>query len=91
MASSYPQSLDSFETHQDNVAEVIHAEDVNNIGQAVGAVQTVLGINPQGTELTVAARLEALEAGGGGGVPDEIDGGDPTSTFDGTEIDGGTP
>lgn len=89
MASSYPTALDSFETHADGVEEVIHAQDVNDIGQAVGAVQTVLGINPQGDELTVAARFDALEAGGI--VPGDIDGGDPTSTYTGTDIDGGTP
>lgn len=32
--------------------------------------------------------LEAVATGGGGG---EIDGGDPSSTFDDDDIDGGTP
>jgi hypothetical protein len=40
----------------------------------------------------VLTRLTALEVTGGSGGPvNGIDGGDPSSTFDGTDIDGGTP
>ena len=49
MASSYPGALDSFTAKVDNVDDVLAAH-VNDLQNAVVAVETELGTNPAGTE-----------------------------------------
>jgi len=62
MSSVYPGGLDSFSTsHQDNVNEIIHAGDINNLADAVNKIEAALGIDPFGVYATVLARLNILE------------------------------
>ncbi|MBK8168299.1 MAG: hypothetical protein IPK64_20310 [bacterium] len=69
MASTYPGSLDSFDTiasdkkTSDAVGGRTHRDMHNDLGDAIEAVQTELGANPSGSDATVAARLTAIEAG----------------------------
>lgn len=62
MASSYPGGLDSFSTKVDNVDKVMAAH-VNDMQNAIVAVQGELGLNPAGPSATVAALLESLVTG----------------------------
>ena len=61
MATNYPGSIDSFTNpvSTDTLASVPHAAQHDNINDAVKAVETTLGVNPQGSYATVAARLAA--------------------------------
>ena len=63
MSSSYPAGLDSFTTKVNGV-DVPDASHVNDLQDAVEAIETELGVNPAGIEATVSARIAALEAGG---------------------------
>lgn len=53
----------------------MYAEDLRFLGDEITAIETTLGLNPQGVRASVAARLDAIEAeiasggGGGGGEP----------------------
>ena len=68
MASSYPGSLDSFDTiasdkkTSDAVGGRTHRQMHNDLGDAIEAVQTELGTDPAGSFSTVKARLDALVA-----------------------------
>jgi hypothetical protein len=66
MATQYPNSLDNFinPTASDtlNSATVPHADQHANLNDAVEAMQTVLGINPAGSHLTVKDRIISTEA-----------------------------
>ena len=57
MATSYPSSLDNFinPTATDSLSSgaVPHAEQHSNLNDALEAVQTVLGILPAGSFLTI--------------------------------------
>jgi hypothetical protein len=56
MASTYPTSLDSFPiSHVDDAGEVIHAQTVNDLADAVNKVETELGTNPSGSLSTISA------------------------------------
>jgi len=48
MATDYPAAIDSFDTHVDNVDDVM-AADVNDLNDAVVAIETELGIQPRHT------------------------------------------
>lgn len=61
--SNYPDGFDSFPVHSDGVGEVIHASTLNNLQDAIAAIQAALGLNPQGTHGTVADRLKNLDGG----------------------------
>lgn len=74
MPSSYPTSLDSWAINkQDDVDTVTgvdagtttnvgdHAAHHNNLADAVNKIETELGINPSGTNATVASRFSATE------------------------------
>jgi hypothetical protein len=65
MASSYPGALDSFTnptaTDSLNDPTVPHATQHADANDAIEAIQATLGIDPQGTEATVDARIGALE------------------------------
>ena len=66
MATSYPSSLDNFinPTATDSLSSgvVPHAEQHANLNDALEAVQTVLGILPAGSFLTIKDRIAASEA-----------------------------
>lgn len=69
MPTKYPTSIDGnseLPLTTDNVTKV-QASVVNNIRGAVFAIERELGLEPSGTFSTVRARLDALEAGNGGG------------------------
>jgi hypothetical protein len=66
MATSYPSSLDNFinPTATDSLSSgvVPHAEQHANLNDAIEAVQTVLGILPAGSFLTIKDRIAASES-----------------------------
>lgn len=58
--SVYPSAFDAFPAHVDSdgvTREVIHASDINALGDAIVAIQTELGLLPRGTAPTVADRI----------------------------------
>jgi hypothetical protein len=66
MATNYPNSLDVLinPTVNDtlNSVTVPHHEQHANLNDAMEAVQTVLGLNPAGSHLTIKDRIAASEA-----------------------------
>lgn len=66
MASSYPGGLDAFTnpTASDTLdsATVPHADQHSNANDAIEAIESTLGVNPQGGSATVVARLTALDS-----------------------------
>jgi hypothetical protein len=66
MSTSYPSSLDDFinPTINDtlNSTTVPHHQQHANLNDAMEAVQTVLGLNPAGSFLTIKDRISASEA-----------------------------
>lgn len=63
---AYPTSLDNLATNYlgtDQADVVDHAGMHNDVNEAVNAVEAELGTTPSGSEATVAARLDAIEAG----------------------------
>ncbi|RMD64982.1 hypothetical protein D6833_03605 [Candidatus Parcubacteria bacterium] len=56
MATNYPAGLDSFTTKTDGVDEVV-AADVNNLQDAVAAIEAELGTDPAGSVTDVKTRL----------------------------------
>lgn len=78
--TNYPGAIDEFRVTQ-NIPGVLYnaddtktvfAEDTNNHSDAIVAIETTLGANPQGDYETVADRLAA--GGGGGGAWEYVDG-----------------
>jgi hypothetical protein len=65
MAVQYPNSLDNFvnpsPTDTLNSATVPHAQQHTDLNDAVEAIQTVLGISPAGSHLTVKDRIIQAE------------------------------
>jgi hypothetical protein len=61
VSTSYPTGLDSFSEKTDNVDHV-NAADVNNLQDAIAAVEAELGVNPSSSAATVTARLSALDS-----------------------------
>ena len=65
MASNYPSGLDSFTNPAgtDNLSAGIgHAAQHANANDAIEAIESTLGLNPQGASATVKARFDAIEA-----------------------------
>jgi hypothetical protein len=66
MATNYPNSLDVLinPTVNDalNSVTVPHHQQHANLNDAMEAVQTILGINPAGSHLTIKDRMQASEA-----------------------------
>jgi hypothetical protein len=56
MATDYPGAIDSFSTKTDEVTDVM-AADVNDLQDAVEAIETELGADPAGTAADVKTRL----------------------------------
>lgn len=71
MASDYPGALDTFSNPTSstpmNDGTTPHAAQHADANDAIEAIQATLGVDPQGSESTVADRIAALEGGGGGG------------------------
>ena len=66
MATNYPNSLDVLinptATDTLNSGVVPHHQQHANINDAMEAVQTILGVNPSGSYLTIKDRIAASEA-----------------------------
>jgi len=66
MASSFPGGLDNFTnpTASDALdsATVPHADQHANANDAIEAIESTLGVNPQGGSATVVARLDAVDS-----------------------------
>ena len=66
MTTNYPNQLDVLinptATDKLNSTTVPHHQQHANLNDAVEAVQTVLGLNPAGSHLTVKDRIVAAEA-----------------------------
>jgi len=66
MATNYPNSLDTLQnpTATDTLDSptVPHHEQHSNANDAIEAIQTVLGISPAGSHLTVKDRIAAAES-----------------------------
>ena len=81
MASSFPGGLDNFTnpTATDTLdsATVPHADQHANANDAIEAIESTLGVNPQGSSATVVARLTALDSTVAGKAP--ATGIDPTA------------
>lgn len=65
MATQYPNSLDNFVNPNPNdklnSATVPHSQQHTDLNDAVEALQTVLGVNPAGSHLTVKDRIINVE------------------------------
>jgi hypothetical protein len=65
MATNYPNSLDILEnptsTDRLNSTSVPHHKQHADANDAIEAIQTVLGVNPAGSHLTVKDRIISLE------------------------------
>jgi hypothetical protein len=72
--SDYPTDLDTFTnpSPSDPRTSPSHAGQHADINDAMTAVQGTLGLDPQGSEATVAARIAAIEAAGGDVATDAI-------------------
>lgn len=66
--SDYPGGIDAFTAKEDGAGHYVFADYFNTLQDAVVAVQTALGVNPQGSYDDVAARLDDGGGGGGGGA-----------------------
>lgn len=66
MAIQYPAALDNFinpsSTDTLNSVTVPHHQQHSDLNDAVEAIQTVMGINPAGSHLTVKDRMIAIES-----------------------------
>ena len=66
MASKYPTEFDVFTNPSPaqplNSTTVPHANQHSNANDAIRAIQSTLGIKPQGAAATVEARIAAIEA-----------------------------
>lgn len=64
MPSNYPGALDTLTnpTSSDYQDTVPHAELHEDLNDGIEAVQATLGVDPQGAEATLVARLNALDA-----------------------------
>lgn len=69
MSTNYPNSQDSYTIHQDNVGEDISGADVNNLQDAVRALETEVGYGTgQPTSSATANTLMKRDANGGSNV-----------------------
>jgi hypothetical protein len=65
VATNYPGSIDSLTNPSagDALTSPSHSAQHANANDAIEAIETELGVNPSGSDATVAARLTAIEAG----------------------------
>lgn len=59
---AYPSSVKTFSTKVDLV-DINFADHINDLQKEVVAIETILGLNPQGSYSTVRERLEGTETG----------------------------
>ena len=72
MPTNYPGILDSYTTKTD-LTETIYAAHVNNMQDAIVAIETELATNPKGANASVKARLEWIESQlGAGGAANKV-------------------
>ena len=72
--ASYPNDIYSHRemenlpgtTYDPSAKKTLFAEDIGSLSSELAAIETTLGINPQGTYETVAERIGDLGGGGGG-------------------------
>jgi hypothetical protein len=57
MASLYPHDRDSFRSFVDDVDDLV-AQDINDLFDALVAIETELGVDPSGDMGTISSRLE---------------------------------
>lgn len=72
MATQYPTNIDNTTTLPnviDGISPIV-ASDINNVKDAVIAIQAELGVNPSGTDGTVKDRLDDIEISMAGFAPD---------------------
>lgn len=76
MASNYPDQIDSIPraNPNQNLNTIPHSALHNLTSESVEAIQASLGVNPQGSEDTVSARLSVIENSVGGGAVDSVNG-----------------
>jgi len=72
MSTNYPNDYDSYPTWQDLV-DIIAAAIINNIQDAIVAIEHELGKNPSGDFSTVKERLDSMGAGGMWAKVEEVD------------------
>jgi hypothetical protein len=60
MTVYYPSAIDTWSPYVDDVSDWM-AEDTNRLHALIIAVQAVLGIDPQGPDSDVSARIATLE------------------------------
>jgi hypothetical protein len=67
MATTYPGGIDDFtnptSTDTLNSISVPHASQHSDLNDAVEAIETTLGVNPQGEAADVVTRLDNIEGG----------------------------
>lgn len=67
MSARYPERFDLFEVKRnaqfkgDPNGDWVMAEDVNRLQDAISAIEEVLGLNPQGSKISVGERITLLE------------------------------
>lgn len=61
MSAAYPGAIKTFATHV-NLTEIVDASHPNDLQAEVVAIESTLGLNPQGVAATVAARLTTIES-----------------------------
>lgn len=77
--ATYPGTVKVFDNKNDQI-DTVFAADVNSLQGEVVAIQSVLGLSPQGSAASVAARLDALTGTGVTLVGDQTIGGNKTFT-----------
>lgn len=64
MASTYPGTLDTFPiNHADDVGEIIHADTINFVADAINKAELELGTNPKGGYTDVKTKLNGINLG----------------------------
>ncbi len=87
MATLYPSALDSLSNPgpTDNLATVSHSAQHANANDAIEAIQTALGTNPQGGSASVKARLDTMDTAAASYVSGPVSSGAyRIATFSGT-------
>jgi len=87
MSTNYPNDYDSYPTWQDLV-DIIAAAIINNIQDAIVAIEQTLGKNPQGSYTTVKDRLDAIQPGGRWELVEEVTITEGTDSYTFSGLDG---
>jgi len=87
MSTNYPNDYDSYPTWQDLV-DIIAAAIINNIQDAIVAIEHELGKNPSGDYATVKERLDNIPSGGRWQLVEEVKLTSPVSSYTFNNLDG---